>query len=124
MIESIEYEDEWAVLKFSGIVTSEDMLKARDAVVYVPAFEKRKYHIWAFQNVEQIQLDLVAMEKIGHEDLINAGRNSRLKVALLADTNAAFGMCRMYQGYAGDLWPMQVFRSFDEALLWCQDDQV
>lgn len=122
MIDSIDYEDEWAVLRFSGVVTSEDMLKARDVVIYNSAFEKRKYHIWAFHDVEQIQLDLVAMEKIGHEDLMNYAKNPNLRVALVADTNAAFGMCRMYQGHTDDLWVMQVFRSFDEAQSWCQQE--
>ncbi|MCV6609585.1 MAG: hypothetical protein OIF55_02320 [Amphritea sp.] len=122
MIDSIEQTAEWAVLTFSGVVTPEDMLQARAETIDNAHYPQRKYHIWCFKSVTQIQLDQVAMERISHEDIINWKINPGLRVALVADTDVAFGMCRMYQGHADELWAMKVFRRFDDALLWCQSE--
>ena len=98
------------------------MLEARQQVIDNPDYAHRKYHIWFFKSVTQIQLDQVAMARIGHEDIINWKINPDLRVALVADTDVAFGMSRMYQGHTDELWTMKVFRRFDEALRWCQSD--
>jgi hypothetical protein len=51
-----------------------------------------------------------------------ADQANRGKMALIADTDFAFGMARMYQSYRVDgLDRIRVFRSPDEAWAWLED---
>lgn len=122
MIESIEHGPDKAIMTFTGVVTADDMLEARRQVIDNSDYPQRKYHIWYFKSVTQIQLDQVLMARIGHEDIINWKINPDLRVALVGDTDVAFGMCRMYQGHTDELWAMQVFRDFQSAVQWCESD--
>ena len=118
MIESIDHNPDCAVLKFSGKVTSQEISDARKVVIDHPDFKRRKYHIWIFESVDDIVLDSDQMRRISREDVLNAEDNPDLKVALVCDTEVAFGVCRMYEGYASDLWRVGVFRSVPEARDW------
>ncbi len=121
MIKSIVHNAEHAVLRFSGVVTSQQIYDARKAVIEHPEFSGRKYHIWIFESVDDIMLDANQMKIIQREDLQNSKINPILKVALVCDTDVAYGMCRMYEGFAGDIWNISVFRKLQDAYDWVKE---
>lgn len=125
MINSIDFDRDYAVLHFSGVVTYEEIVEARRIVIDCEDFKYRKYHIWFFDNVSDMVIDSEQMKVLRTEDATNAAINPDLRVVLVGNTDISFGTLRMYESYATTLWKhVAVFRDIEEAKAWAVADDI
>ncbi|WP_370232284.1 hypothetical protein [Cognatishimia sp.] len=113
------------MLRFSGVVTYEEIVEARRIVIDCEDFKHRKFHIWFFDNATEMLLDSEQMKVLRTEDATNAAINRDLRVALVGNTDISFGMLRMYESYATDFWRhVAVFRNLEDAWVWAKAGDV
>lgn len=123
MIKSIAHDRDHAIIWFTGVVTFEEIVESRKAVIYNPEYKHRKYHVWFFDRVTDMIMTSSQMKVLRTEDATNAKLNPDLRVSLVGNTDISYGMVRMYQSYVDVTWRhVAVFRDYDEGLKWARQD--
>jgi len=96
-----------------GVVTDGDLANNRVALHADPAFEPDMAVLYDFSGVTEVQVTSVTLRRLAlTTHLVPAARQ-----AIVAPTDAAFGLARMYS-ILGGREEDQVFRDRAEALRW------
>ncbi|MBO9475818.1 hypothetical protein J7413_19970 [Shimia sp. R10_1] len=121
MIVSIEHNRIYAVLRFQGVVTHDEIVEARREIIDHSDYKLRKYHVWIFDNVTEMRIGTDQMKVLRTEDATNSAVNPNLRVALVGNTDIGFGTLRMYESYVSTIWRhVGVFRDEETAFQWAK----
>ena len=119
MIDSIEFTDKGVWLTFSGIITSKEIIDANTKTFQHQGFELSKYQLWIFNSVKDFIISAEELQQIAERDIKESERNPKLKIAIVSDSNLAFGLGCMYEAFYGEgPWETMVFHRLEEAEKW------
>ncbi len=105
--------------RFSGVVTSEEILQAVLKVYGDPRFDDLTYVINDFSDIEGVALDERNIKKVAYLDKASARTNPRIKIAFVTRNPAFFGYAEMYMKFVDELpWQTEIFSSLEEAREW------
>ena len=112
-----------SVITMRGVVTGEEYLAAMDAHLHQPP---EKFSCYIYGLVDTTEVTEVALSTA---DVVKAAEWSQAVahlapeaiVALVAGSEEAFGLSRMWEGRFGrSTWETRAFRSLEEAKVWLE----
>ncbi len=105
-----------------GKVTLDD-LKAGALEAYSEEhIQNQIYQIIDFTSCSSFDLSSSDMQEIAKIDIEASKINPNIKIAIIAPSDLAFGMCRVYEAYADETgFDIMVLRSREEAASWIQE---
>ncbi len=113
------WEDNGIRWIFSGQLTVDDLLKCNQDLYKDPRFSDIEYEICDFRAVIDFPEESKAVHVIANMDMEQSKRNPNMKVAIIGNRLAIFGLTRMYQIVTGDsVWETHYFENEDDARAW------
>ena len=105
-----------------GKVTLEDIKSGAAEAYSEKNIPTHKYQIIDFTNCSSFDLSSSDMQEIARIDIAASETNSDIKIAIVAPTDVAFGMSRLYEVYADETgFDIMVFRNAKDAETWIQE---
>lgn len=100
----------------TGTLAPEDFAHARRVARADPAFEPSFMQLMDFRRVTRVALDAESVAALANESMFRPG----VRKAIVASTDVAFGLARMYEALADSRLhqSVEVFRDAAEALRW------
>jgi hypothetical protein len=104
----------------SGVVTAQDLMTADNELLAKPKqFAECRYAIVDFTSICRMNISASDVRQLADLDLRMAAVQPHLAVAVVAPTDVAFGMSRMWQVVAEKTgWEIAIFRSREQAEDW------
>jgi hypothetical protein len=111
--------DSGIICNIIGAVTLDDFLQAAKTAYTVEKIKKQKYQIIDFTRCTEFNLTPADMREIAQLDKTVALQKNDILIALIAPTDLAYGMTRIYYAYAeASSLGIQIFRSREQADEW------
>jgi hypothetical protein len=108
----------------TGIVTGDEYLDVhRQHLTEDPVrFREYRHSLSDYRGATKIEIPTPAIHEVARLCREAAEVNPEIVVALLVETDLAFGLSRMWQALVDEVpWEVQVFRRADEAREWIVD---
>lgn len=103
------------------LVTSDDVLGYYPALRAHPLFDGTFDEVVDLSDVDKVDVDAKALRALSATVLPNQASGAPMRIAIIAPSDLAFGLARMYQALRSEsVNEMRVFREADEAMLWIE----
>ena len=104
---------------FTGILTSEDLLRSNLELYEDERFDTIEYELADFTGIESYAATAETIRRVARMDRDQSVRNPELKVALIATKDVHRGLAQVYALSGGDTpWSIGVFETEEEARVW------
>lgn len=119
----ISWQEHGVVWHYSGLLTGNELLQSNLDIFGDERFDDIRYQIVNLAGAEKIEVTEQHMRKVAHLDMAAARTNSRVKVAVVSDSDAATQLLVYYDKFCDKKspWKTQVFRSIEEAEDWVKE---
>ena len=115
----IDPERGLVVTTASGILTDDDIIELKRQLAADPDFKAGMRELSDVRAVTDLQVSTNGVRRMVAMDERPASTANRHKLAIVAGTDATFGMARMYQMFTESNQPhVAVFRDYDKARQW------
>jgi hypothetical protein len=115
----IDPEHRLVVTTASGILTDDDILELKRRLAADPEFMAGMRELSDVRAVTELQVSTDGVRRMVAMDESPSSTPRGYKLAIVAGTDAAFGMARMYQMFTERNLPhVAVFRDYDKARRW------
>lgn len=105
-----------------GKVTLEDFIVGASEAYTEDNIQAQQYQIIDFTNCSSFDLSNNDMREIARIDIEASQSNPDIKIAIIAATDVAFGMSRVYEAYADETgFDIKVFRKSEDAEAWIRE---
>ena len=105
-----------------GKVTLEDFKVGASEAYSEENIQTQNYQIIDFTNCSSFDLSSSDMQEIARIDKEASEKNPNIKIAIIAPTDVAFGMSRVYEAYTDETgFDTMVFRNSEDAEAWIQE---
>ena len=119
------YELSWeplgVVIRYSGVVSDEDIIASVDETYASPRLLVIKYQISDFSRIETADVSSETVRKIADLDIRVSEANPDLKVAVITSAPFVRGMSNMYainHEVRGGSWTTKIFEREEDARAW------
>lgn len=113
-----DFGERLVVIRLSGQVTNEGILRAASRLATHPDYERGCDELWLFGDAS-FEVDGEGMRQVIAQDRRMRARFGDGRVALVASSDLHFGMARMYQTLSDSgTFEVGVFRTRSEADAW------
>jgi len=121
------YETTWksrgVVWTYTGLVSGSDLLQSNLEIYGDPRFDDLAYQVVDFSEAEGFAIDETHMRKIAHLDMAAARTNSRVVIAVIANSERAREITAIYEKYATESpWKLRTFKNADDARAWLRNE--
>jgi len=118
---SFDTERNMAVIRLSGRLSSEIILRAFDDAVAHHDYRKGMGRVWDFREADLSALDAgTVTEMAQYSTRFPPGIND-VKVAFVTGRDLEYGLSRMFEMASKSATPIRVFRSMDDARDWMKN---
>lgn len=119
MAHTIEFTPNAAELCFTGLVTGQELIDAKDRF-FGHAFEPvAAYVLCDFSEGEKFDIPSSDVDRLVEQDRAEIARHPKLLEVVIAPQNLVYGLARMWQAKVNSVRPhTAVVRSRDEAMEW------
>jgi hypothetical protein len=109
--------------RYSGVITEEELLTTYATLVADPGYDPTFDDLVDLREVERLELSAAAIRQLATMFVPLDAVSGHTRTAIVAASDAVFGMSRMYEMLRGDEVPeeIRVFRSYEEATAWLAD---
>ena len=105
-----------------GKVTLKDFITGAAEAYSEENIQIQRYQIIDFTNCTSFELSSNDMQQIAKIDKEASETNPNIIIAIIATTDVAFGMSRVYEAYADETgFDIMVFRNSEDAEAWIQE---
>lgn len=112
------WEDGGVHWKYSGDVSGKEIVEASTAIYGDPRFDKLRYKLVDFLEVESLEIDDANVALIAFQHIAAETSNPNIKNAILI-TSELSEKANKFSAFFGDsTWPIKVFYNLDEANDW------
>ena len=113
---SHNWEEKGVVVTFSGVITSNEVMKANNQIIGDPRFDNLLYQIFDFGNIDKIISSDEEAKMIGIMDKSSTRWNKRIKVACITNKDYIIEMINEYAEMLKETeWDVGVFKDLDDA---------
>ena len=117
----IDDRNGWVKMVGSGVITDEEVLTYRQALLADPRFRPSMKLLSDMRGIERVQVTAGGIRRLVHEESSHAHELAARRLAIVTDSPVAYGMARMYQMLAENAGgAIQVFRRIEDATAWLQ----
>lgn len=111
------------IFRGEGFLTEDELAAVRVALQAAPeAMRRLSFALVDLENVLELRLDHAGVSRLIAMDEHLAKLAAGMAVAIVATSDHAFGIARMWKSMAGQTgWPIAVVRSRSEAHVWLDD---
>lgn len=106
--------------RYDGVLTGNELLQSNFDIFGDERFDDIRYQIVDLTRVEQVAVTEKHMRKIAHLDMAASRTNPRVKVAVVAQNDAAAKLGDLYDEFCGGKspWLTKQFRNIEDAEAW------
>ena len=123
MAHEIIWEKEGVLIKLSGTVAYDDIIRINDSLYGDMRFDTLKYQISDYTNVTEILLTTFDATVIGHLDKSSARWNSQMIDAVVSQDPAFTPIVNAYFKSLSDTqWKCRLFENLDDCYNWIQSE--
>ncbi|MCW3807571.1 hypothetical protein [Plebeiibacterium marinum] len=117
---NVEWRGANIIVKFSGLVSYQEINEA-DGIIYGNKhFDQMQYQVFDFSGIDGFNVNELEMKMIGTLDKASSHWNNSVKVAVITDDPKIVELTRVYEGVMDDSdWETKIFKSMEDALKWC-----
>lgn len=117
---SIDRDAGVRVAAFRGVVTDADLMQAYESLLGDPQYDPTLHDLVDMSGVERLEVSAKAIRELVKRYARVDELGIRTRLAIVAPSDVAFGVARMYEMLRGDDVPeeIHVFRAIAEAQAW------
>lgn len=105
--------------KVTGVLTDEQLLRHKEALLADPAFRAGMKEISDVRDVERLDVTREGIRRFASFDAVHSSHLSAHEIALLVSDDLTFGLGRMYGALTeGNIGGVKVFRCESEVRSW------
>ena len=121
MLDAIVFGSDRVDVSLSGVITAQEILDGTRQILAHPNHAAFQAQLWRLHSVESLDVDADDLHRFIETVLAGPPRHPDLKLAIVTDSQLAFGLARMYEAYADRTpWKTQVFYEVDDAERWLE----
>ncbi len=114
----IIWEAQGVIKKFSGLVDSEELLRAGTDTEADPRFDNYRYVINDFLDCTGFSLSSPVVDEIAAIDWAASRANARIRIAVVATAPEIIEATRQYAASPLNIYPTRIFPTMAEARAW------
>jgi hypothetical protein len=115
----IDSERGLVITTASGVLTDDDILELKRRLAADPEFKMGMRELSDVRAVTDLQVSTEGVRRMAAMDESPSSARSSHKLAIVAGSDATFGMARMYQMFTESNQPhVAVFKDYDRARRW------
>ena len=116
---STEWKEKEFQATFTGIVTSQEILKMVFGFYGDERFDRIKYNLVDFTGADSLKTNEKEIKEIAYLDMAAARSNPNIKVAIAAGHDFIKEMSQLYAEYSDESpWQVKIFNTLEEARQW------
>jgi hypothetical protein len=118
------WEADGVEIRYSGVVSDDDILQANLGIVKNPEFESIKFEIGNYSNVTKFSVSSDIVRWVAEYDRRASKRNPSVRVALVGESLELRGLVNMYlihRDSDGGTWDQRQFATLEKARAWVAD---
>lgn len=106
--------------RYYGVLSGNELLQSNFDIFGDERFDDLRYQIVDLTDVEEVEVTEKHMRKVAHLDMAASRSNPRVKVAVVAQTDAAAKLSDLYEKFCEDKspWITKLFRNLVDAEAW------
>ncbi len=115
------WENNDAIVAFEGQISLDDIIDANNIIIGDSRFDKMKYQLFDYSNIESLDVDNDFSKIIAALDSRASIWNNSVKVAIVTTDDDFRDMIIEYDKHMNSTaWKTKTFENKDEALKWCR----
>ena len=121
MAYEIKYNNNNALIEFSGSVDFEELMESANSIISSPSFDDMKYQCWNYHKIDEFLLlkdDIYAIAALDKQSTI---WNIEMKMATVTNDPFIKELFTLYMELMKDTkWQFSIFDGLNEAINWCE----
>ena len=120
----MSYQMSWTendvIITFEGEVDFHEITAVDDKLYEDPRFDKQRYQVWDFREVNTFKITSIEASVIGVLDKNSSVWNNNIKLAAVSTDKHIIEMTLEYRKELEDTnWQVRIFDNMQEAKKWC-----